>query len=241
MISIVITTRNRLEGLKRALDSALNQTIECEIIVSDNNSDDGTQEYLSGLNDERINYIRWDTTIPGLLHWMLAFMASHGDWIKYLFDDDYLEPDCCQKLLAQINEHTTVSMCATSFPFANQTAYDKWNPSIPIPQAVRDGVLSVSPVNALISRLALIEGFSLLPRLSDRALKWAVGPVVLMNYATVAGHPERFAYTSEVLCHMDDLGGDQKAGTVWLRENEPDILRECHDESYDILDDLAKN
>jgi len=44
--TIVITTYNRLDFLKRAINSALEQTIKCEIIVVDDCSTDGTEEYV---------------------------------------------------------------------------------------------------------------------------------------------------------------------------------------------------
>ncbi len=48
--SIVITTYNRLQLLKRSVESALQQTLSCEIIVVDDASSDGTQEYIKSLN-----------------------------------------------------------------------------------------------------------------------------------------------------------------------------------------------
>jgi len=48
--SIVITTHNRLSWLKRAIDSALAQTETCEVIVVDDGSSDGTDDYLRNLN-----------------------------------------------------------------------------------------------------------------------------------------------------------------------------------------------
>ena len=40
--SVVITTYNRLDLLKRAINSALNQTLKCEVVVADDCSSDGT-------------------------------------------------------------------------------------------------------------------------------------------------------------------------------------------------------
>ena len=49
--SIVITTYNRVELLKRAIATALSQTVPCEVIVVDNASTDGTQAYVESLGD----------------------------------------------------------------------------------------------------------------------------------------------------------------------------------------------
>ncbi len=44
--SLVITTYNRLELLKRAIACGLNQTVPCEVVVADDASTDGTEEYV---------------------------------------------------------------------------------------------------------------------------------------------------------------------------------------------------
>src|SRR5262245_50326509 len=49
-MTIVIPTLNRLELAKRALASALAQTIPVEIILSDNGSSDGTDAYFRGMS-----------------------------------------------------------------------------------------------------------------------------------------------------------------------------------------------
>ena len=45
--SIVITTKNRKESLRRAIASAVMQTIPVEIIVIDDGSTDGTSEMVT--------------------------------------------------------------------------------------------------------------------------------------------------------------------------------------------------
>lgn len=238
MISIIIPTRNRGEAFKRSLESARNQTIDCEIIVSDHASTDGTEEYVRDLSDARITYIRHDDSINITWNWLLGFMASNGRWIKYLFDDDYLEPECCDILRRSVYPHTTVAQCGATFAWTGQPVYNTWTSDIPIPTAVRNGILSVSPVTALIRRDALTYSWGLMRRLSQRAFDSGVGPNVLINYATIAQHPERMAYTPEILCHLDDLPGEHKSLTSLLRETDPHTLYECHEESYRLLDVL---
>ena len=238
MISCIIPTHNRGEAFKRSLQSCLDQTVPVEIIVSDNNSTDGTMEYVLSLRDERITYLRWDENINITWNWMLGFMASKGDWIKYVFDDDWLKPECCEKLLSITNHETLVSQCGATFAWTGQPVYNSWTPNIPIPQAVRQGILSVSPVTALIRRDALVESWSLMRRLSPQAFESGVGPNVLINYATVAAHPERMAYTQEILCHLDDLQDERKSLTRLLRETDPATLHDCHEESYQFIESL---
>ena len=56
--SIIISTYNRAEILKQALDSVCSQTFkDFEIIVSDDASGDNTKQIVYGFNDVRINYL----------------------------------------------------------------------------------------------------------------------------------------------------------------------------------------
>ena len=91
--SIVITTCNRLSLLKRAVNSALSQTKDCEVVVIDNGSADGTQAYLQQLEANGSIILRRN---PENLGHSTAINRgvelAHGDWIKPLDDDDYLAP-----------------------------------------------------------------------------------------------------------------------------------------------------
>lgn len=216
----------------------MRQTIDCEIIVSDHASIDETRDYTLDQQDDRITYIRQDESINITWNWILGFMQSHGELIKYLFDDDYLEPSCCEKLQTLLRPGMTVAQCGATFAWTGQSVYDRWNSNIPIPSAVRQGVLSVSPVTALVTRQAMIYAFSLMRCLSQRAFDSGVGPNVLMNYATVAASPQLMGFTSEILCHLDDLPGEKKSLTRLLRETDPATLSECHDEAYALLEHL---
>jgi glycosyltransferase involved in cell wall biosynthesis len=238
VISIIIPTRNRGDAFKRALLSAQQQTVPVEIIVSDHNSSDGTREHVLATGDPRIRYVAWDESINITWNWLLGFMESSGQWIKYLFDDDYLEPECCEKLLALTGPDTTVAQCGATFAWTGQPVYNSYTPGDSIPAAVRSGVLSVSPVTALIRRDALQFSWGLMRRLSQRAFDSGVGPNVLINYATLARNPERMAYTSEILCHLDDLPGQHRSLTATLRDEDPETLFGCHEEAYRLLEAL---
>lgn len=52
--SVVISTYNRLNLLKRAINSALNQTIPCEVVVADDCSADETEAYVKSLGNSVI-------------------------------------------------------------------------------------------------------------------------------------------------------------------------------------------
>ena len=104
--SIVITTCNRLFLLKRAINFALSQTNDCEVIVVDNGSTDGTENYLQQLETEgRIISHRNQTNLGHSAAINLGVELAQGDWIKPLDDDDYLAPDCIERFSAAIQTY----------------------------------------------------------------------------------------------------------------------------------------
>lgn len=95
--SIVITTYNRLQFLKQAIASALSQTLPCEVIIIDDLSQDGTQEYVQSLGN-RVIYHR-NSTHQGWGQCVnIGVELACGEWIKFLDDDDYLAPNCIEEM-----------------------------------------------------------------------------------------------------------------------------------------------
>ncbi|MGL5808184.1 MAG: glycosyltransferase family 2 protein [Xenococcaceae cyanobacterium] len=109
--SVVITTYNRLSLLKRAIDSALNQTIDCEVVVVDDCSSDGTEEYVKKLSD-RVVYHRNQTNLGHSESVNAGIKAASGNWIKLLDDDDYLAPECIEKLSLAIAQCPNAVICS---------------------------------------------------------------------------------------------------------------------------------
>lgn len=109
--SIVIATYNRLDLLKRAIASALNQTHPSEIIVVDNASTDGTEAYAKSLGD-RITYCRNATNAQHAGAVNVGVQAATGDWVKFIDDDDYLAPTCLEVMAAAITHHPEAVICS---------------------------------------------------------------------------------------------------------------------------------
>ncbi|MEX9823100.1 glycosyltransferase [Raoultella planticola] len=92
LVTVYIPTFNRLSLLKRALDSVLNQTYNnLEIIVVDDNSSDGTQEFLKQISeiDTRVTYILKEKNSGACVSRNLAIDKATGLFITGLDDDDY--------------------------------------------------------------------------------------------------------------------------------------------------------
>ena len=89
LVSAVITTHNRLDYLKRAIESVMSQTypnIEC-IVVSDA-STDGTDEYCNGRDDIKYISISKNESHGGNYARNLGIKAAKGKYVAFLDDDD---------------------------------------------------------------------------------------------------------------------------------------------------------
>ncbi|NEP62294.1 MAG: glycosyltransferase family 2 protein [Symploca sp. SIO2G7] len=109
--SIVITTYNRVELLKRAIATALSQTVLCEVIVVDNASIDGTQAYVESLGSSVI-YHRNSTNVNHSGAVNIGVEQATGTWIKLVDDDDYLAPNCIETMLQAIRQRPEAVICS---------------------------------------------------------------------------------------------------------------------------------
>lgn len=95
LVTIYIPTKNRVDLLKRAINSVLDQDYNnIEIIVVDDNSNDGTAEYLTQLSEKNEN-VRYLTNIglPGACSSRnQAILQARGEFITGLDDDDFYTP-----------------------------------------------------------------------------------------------------------------------------------------------------
>ena len=104
LVSIIIPTYNRLEKLKKAIDSVLGQSYEnFEIIVVDDGSTDGTKDYIrSILDDSRIKYFyKVNEGLPSISR-NLGASHSKGKYLTFLDSDDEWSSD---KLSIQVDFH----------------------------------------------------------------------------------------------------------------------------------------
>lgn len=109
--SIVITTYQRLPLLRRAIESALAQTVPCEVVVVDDNSNDGTEEYVRSLG-KRVIYYRNPVNLGHAAAVNAGVRIAQGDWIKPMDDDDYLAPNCIEEMSRAIGLHPQAAICS---------------------------------------------------------------------------------------------------------------------------------
>ena len=105
-ISCIITTFNRCAFLQQAVESVLSQDFDdFELLILDNSSSDGTDEYAATLSDHRIQYVRHDEMGISEQRNMGIEIAT-GEFVAFLDDDDVWLPS---KLSRQYNAFVETS------------------------------------------------------------------------------------------------------------------------------------
>jgi glycosyltransferase involved in cell wall biosynthesis len=121
-VSVILSTynRSRQEGgceslLQRAITSILNQKFtNFELILIDDNSDDGTEDYGQEIarEDPRVQFFRFkkNSGIPAK-RYNFGMSVSRGKYISFMFDDDQWELHALEDLYQAIeNEYRTCGM-----------------------------------------------------------------------------------------------------------------------------------
>lgn len=100
LVTVVIPTRNRPLLVKRAVQSALAQTLkELEIIVAIDGPDEATRIELAQIDDLRLRVIELPISKGGADARNSGVFAAEGEWVAFLDDDDEWLP---QKLELQL-------------------------------------------------------------------------------------------------------------------------------------------
>ena len=96
LISIYLPTHNRVQNLKRAVSSVINQTYKnWQLIIVDDGSKDDTSIYLEQLkaSDERIVILNNNKALGACTARNTAIDIACGEFITGLDDDDAFTPD----------------------------------------------------------------------------------------------------------------------------------------------------
>ena len=92
-VSICIPTYNTLQYLGEAVDSALGQEgTDIEVVVCDDNSTDGTEEYCRGIRDRRFRYLRFAHRGGQAGNFNRCVDVAQGSFLTILHADDRLLP-----------------------------------------------------------------------------------------------------------------------------------------------------
>jgi len=127
LVSICIPTYNGEKYLKECLDSCIDQTFKnYEIIICDDCSSDGTikiiEEYAKIF--PQIILFQNDENLGLVGNWNRCIHHSNGEWIKFVFQDDYITKDCLDKFVQKINDSTQLIVCKRNFKLPHNPTAD---------------------------------------------------------------------------------------------------------------------
>jgi len=92
--------------LKECLDSILAQTEDrFELVIVDDQSTDGSFDIAEtyARQDHRIRLFRNERNLGLVGNWNRCVDLARADWIKFVFQDDFIAPGCLDRLLAVAN------------------------------------------------------------------------------------------------------------------------------------------
>jgi glycosyltransferase involved in cell wall biosynthesis len=106
-LSVCVPAYNSARTIGETLRSILGQDVDCEVVVLDNGSDDGTGEIVRSFVDQRIRLHRNNVTIPIGENWNRVVRLSHGRLVKIVCADDVLRPGSLAAQLAVLSDRAT--------------------------------------------------------------------------------------------------------------------------------------
>ncbi|GAA3884357.1 glycosyltransferase [Gibbsiella dentisursi] len=198
IVSVYISTCNRYEKLKRAVNSVLQQSYpHFEVLICDDASTDETQAYATNLSivDKRVKYFRNEENKGACAARNLGVFAASGYFITGLDDDDEFTVDRLQYFIDNWDERYSF-LCAnfTNIFSDGGTPYYNNRDSITFnfESMLFDNVAS-NQVFTLTSRLQAIEGFDVnVRRLQDwdtwLRLSYAFGNFIRLPRSTYKMH-----------------------------------------------------
>jgi glycosyltransferase involved in cell wall biosynthesis len=110
-VSVVIPTWNGAAWIRDTIASALAQTFQdFEVLVADDGSSDGTVELARAVEDARVRVVAFGQNVGIIGNWNRATAHARGELIKYLFQDDLLEPACLSTMVERFRERPDAGM-----------------------------------------------------------------------------------------------------------------------------------
>jgi glycosyltransferase involved in cell wall biosynthesis len=127
-VTIGIPTYNREHYLRRAIDSALNQTHKnVEIIVADNASSDATADICADYLKTHSNFkfFRHDSNRGGVFNFISLLEKTSGEYFMWLGDDDWLDPNYVEICLKEYACDASLSLVSGVVRYYHKSVYTR--------------------------------------------------------------------------------------------------------------------
>jgi len=168
LVSICVPTRNRAESLRESLKSLCGQDYDpLEILISDNGSDDGTEEV--GLEaaqaDRRVRYVRQTQDIGLYGNHNFCLDASRGEFVCLFHDHDERDSSIVSAYVDFLRQHPRVGVVCSDWDLIDYEGRPLGVREHRVPpvtagldyigQTVRSGRSAIGVPGAMIRRSAL--------------------------------------------------------------------------------------
>jgi glycosyltransferase involved in cell wall biosynthesis len=124
LVSICIPTYNGASYLEACLDSALAQTFpDFEVLIVDDQSTDQSYQIAQAYatRDPRIRVARNTHNLGLVGNWNQCVLLAQGEWVKFLFQDDILEPNCVERMLTVCGPNKSMVVCKRKIIFGDDS------------------------------------------------------------------------------------------------------------------------
>jgi len=120
-VSICLPTYNGAKYLPECVDSVLAQTYsDFELVIVDDCSTDDSVKIAKSYAqlDPRVRVVVNDNNVGLVGNWNRSVSLSHGEWIKFAFQDDLIRPECLRRMLdVAVRSEMPIVSCARDFIF----------------------------------------------------------------------------------------------------------------------------
>lgn len=116
--SIILPVKNGGEYLQECVNSILTQTLQnFDLLILENKSTDGSNEWLTSLNDDRIKIYPADTSLSIENNWKRIADIPKNEFITLIGHDDLLLPEYLETMNELINANPDATLYQTHFTF----------------------------------------------------------------------------------------------------------------------------
>lgn len=164
LVSIGLAVYNGARYLREALDSLLAQEYQdFEIIISDNASEDETQEICREYagRDERISYHRSDQNKGPLWNAIRVYEMARGEYFMWAAHDDRRHPQYLSRCVSALDSNPHALFCCTGVRLIDEAGHDV-SGTFPYRSYPPTGATPLERLRALVRSTSWLHIYSLM-------------------------------------------------------------------------------
>ncbi|OEU66618.1 MAG: hypothetical protein BBJ57_02485 [Desulfobacterales bacterium PC51MH44] len=148
-ISVCIPTYNGEKYLRECLDSVLSQTFsDFEVLIVDDQSTDDTFDIALAYASRapHIRVVRNERNLGLVRNWNHCIELAQGEWIKFVFQDDFIAPTCLEKMVAANKNGKPFIVCRREYLFDGHVEPEikEYRLNLPKMDSIFDGNTEIS-------------------------------------------------------------------------------------------------